>query len=627
MFTIKRSSANPILSPIRDHQFEAAASFNGCPIMVQDRTYLVYRAMSEPRLLKEPQIRISSIGRAISKDGRNFDPDSRIVLVSPDRDFDQYGCEDPKVTKLGSRYFITYTALSKFPFGGDGIHVGLAISKDLRTIQEKHSLTPFNSKGMVIFPEKINGKYASLLTVNTDSPPSDICYAEFDEIEDMWNQDKWKDWRDHLDSHKLSLRRQQDDHLELGSQPIKTDSGWLVIYSHIQKYGHGAVFGVEAFLLDLSNPRKILGRTKGPFLVPEDYYEKTGMVSNIIFPTGALLRGDILEIHYGASDTHCAIATVPLKNFIKSMDPDEKPVVQRFPGNPIISPRADKSFEVNGTLNPAAIEIGGKIHILYRAFSNDNISTFGYANTTDGLSIDERLDEPIYRPRMDFENRGCEDPRLMKINSDIYMTYTAYDGSTPRVAITKINESDFIDRHWDKWSEPKVITPAMIPDKDAVIIPQKINDKYIVLHRINESVCADMLNGLDFETEKIDECIEIISPRKGMWDGGKVGVAAPPIKTEKGWLLFYHGVSWSTTYRVGAVLLDLENPTIVKARTAIPIFEPIEEYERKGVVPNVVFPCGIIERNRIMYMYYGAADKVIGVATMKLGTILRILEI
>jgi predicted GH43/DUF377 family glycosyl hydrolase len=158
-------------------------------------------------------------------------------------------------------------------------------------------------------------------------------------------------------------------------------------------------------------------------------------------------------------------------------------------------------------------------------------------------------------------------------------------------------------------------------------LPEKIDGRYLVFHRINESVCADFVHTLDFEKEKIDECIEIITPRKGMWDGGKVGVAAPPIKTEKGWLLLYHGVSWSTTYRVGAVLLDLNDPTIVKARTAIPIFEPIEEYERKGAVPNVVFPCGLVERNRVLFMYYGAGDKVVGVATMKLGTLLRILEI
>jgi predicted GH43/DUF377 family glycosyl hydrolase len=112
-----------------------------------------------------------------------------------------------------------------------------------------------------------------------------------------------------------------------------------------------------------------------------------------------------------------------------------------------------------------------------------------------------------------------------------------------------------------------------------------------------------------------------------MWDGGKVGIASPPVKTKHGWLLLYHGVSWSTTYRVGAVLLDLEDPTIIKARTAIPLFEPETEYEHKGIVPHVVFPCGLVVRGQTAYMYYGAADTVIGVATMKISAILKMLEV
>jgi predicted GH43/DUF377 family glycosyl hydrolase len=112
-----------------------------------------------------------------------------------------------------------------------------------------------------------------------------------------------------------------------------------------------------------------------------------------------------------------------------------------------------------------------------------------------------------------------------------------------------------------------------------------------------------------------------------MWDGGKVGIAAPPIKTAQGWLLLYHGVSWSTTYRVGAVLLDLDDPTIVRARTAIPLFEPEEEYERKGYIPNVVFPCGAVVRGGTLYMYYGGADSVVGVATIKMATLLKMLEV
>ena len=112
-----------------------------------------------------------------------------------------------------------------------------------------------------------------------------------------------------------------------------------------------------------------------------------------------------------------------------------------------------------------------------------------------------------------------------------------------------------------------------------------------------------------------------------MWDGGKVGISAPPVKTKAGWFLLYHGVSWSTTYRVGAVLLDLEDPTVVKARTAIPLFEPETEYERKGVVPNVVFPCGLVVRAGTAFIYYGAADSVVGVATVKMSALLKMMEV
>ena len=110
-----------------------------------------------------------------------------------------------------------------------------------------------------------------------------------------------------------------------------------------------------------------------------------------------------------------------------------------------------------------------------------------------------------------------------------------------------------------------------------------------------------------------------------MWDGVKVGISGPPIETEKGWLLFYHGISDKGEYRVGAALLDLEDPTIVLARTAAPVFEPVEKYEKEGIIPNVVFPCGNVLRNDTVYMYYGGADYVVGVATASLSELLDVL--
>ncbi|MDE1975046.1 MAG: hypothetical protein KGI49_00850 [Patescibacteria group bacterium] len=633
MFTVTRSPNNPLLSPNEDHPWEASAAFNGCAIASGKDTYIVYRGMSGHDLLKEPHIKMSVIGRATSTDDGRFA--DKKVLISPDADFDRFGCEDPRVTEFGGKYYIFYTALGDYPYSADNIKVAVAISKDMDSITEKHLVTPFNAKAMAMFPGKIGGKMAALLTINTDRKPADICYAEFEKPEDIWSGAFWEQWLKNVDAHKLSVRRLPDDQVELGAPPLWTEDGWLVIYSHIQRYGHGdQVFGIEAMLLDHDNPRNILGRTKGPFMVPEAYYEKVGQVANIVFPSGALIKGDLLEVYYGASDTYCAKATIPLDNLVRSMTEPAKPVLARFPGNPIISPRPGYLWESAGTINPAAVDIGGKTSILYRAVAEGNVSTFGYAASSDGLSIDERSDKPVYFPRAAFERRvdggttnyGCEDPRIVRIGDRLYMTYTGYDGHTPRVAVSSISLADFETGKWSGWTEPQAITPPGVDDKDAAILPEPVDGRYMIFHRVRESICADFVDSLDFDKEKVTRCIEIIAPRHGMWDGGKVGISAPPIRTKAGWLLLYHGVSWSTTYRVGAVLLDLEDPTIVTARSAVPIFEPEAEYERKGLTPNVVFPCGLVARRNTLYVYYGAADSVIGVATMKLDTILRMLK-
>lgn len=631
MFTVKKSEENPILSPRKEHPWEAAAAFNWCPVKDGNLTHVVYRALSERELLEEPKIHRSVIGRATTKNGREFF--DRQPFITPEKDFEKYGCEDPRVTKLGKKYFIFYTALSTYPFNADGIKVAVAISKDMKTIESKHLVTPFNAKAMALFPEKVNGKYAALLTIDTDKPPSNIAYAEFDKLEDMWSQAFWEKWYEEKESHIINFHRLSDDHIELGGPPIKTKDGWLILYSHINHYGQDSTtFGIEAVLLDKKNPRLIIGRTKGAFLVPELYYETTGMVKNIVFPSGGLVKDNKLEIYYGGADTHCCKATIGLDNFLKNLIPSSQKLVNRFVGNPIISPRPNKDWEAHGTFNPAAVDLGGMVHIFYRAMSSDDTSTFGYANSKDGFVVKERGDEPVYLPRADFENKhhpgnsGCEDPRLMELGKDIFMTYTAYDGFLPRVAITKISKENFLKKNWQRWSTPVIITPPDVPNKDASIIPEKTSAGYIFLHRINDSVCADVLSSLDFKKERVIRCIELIKPRPGMWDGHKVGISGPPIKTPKGWLLFYHGVSETRTYRVGAVLLDLKDPTNLISRTAVPLFEPEEDYEKKGVVPKVVFPCGNIRRKDKIYLYYGGADQVVGVATLSLKTLLKILS-
>jgi predicted GH43/DUF377 family glycosyl hydrolase len=621
MFTITRDENNPLLSPTKEHPWEAAATYNGSPVRIDKRTIaLVYRAQSDPDPFMDSHISLSTIGVARSKNNGPFT--DRRQLVVPDQDFDRYGCEDPRVTFIDGNYYIFYTALGTFPFSKEGIKVAVAISSDLKTVKEKHLVTPFNAKAFALFPEKINGKYAALLTLHSDEPPSEICYVEFNSIEDIWSEKFWNKWYEGYKSSVLPLRRRDGEHLEVGAVPVRTEEGWLCIYGHIQRYGSSdALFGVEAVLLDAKKPMKVIGATKGPFLVPDWYYEHVGYVRDVVFATGALIDGDRLAIYYGTADTFCARAYVSLKPFLAALM-DTADVFTRAAQNPIITPREGVRFEQGGTCNPAAIELKGKVYILYRAVSDQNISTIGLAISSDGITIDERLDAPIYAPRIDAERMGCEDPRIFAIKDRLYIFYTAYDGYVPRIAVSSISAADFLARKWDAWKTPSIITPGNIPDKDSAMIPERTRDGYMIFHRAGNGVCADFFKTTAFDSESINKCIRIMDPRRGTWDGNRIGIAAPAIKTDKGWLLLYHGISWSSIYRVGAALLDLKDPSIVLARTAIPIFEPTEPYELEGVVNNVVFPCGAIVRKGVVYMYYGGADKVVGVATLSLKSLL-----
>ncbi len=662
MFVVKRSHHNPLLIPLKANIWESVAAFNWCPVQKARTTHCVYRAMGMDDSISSgreqssagPSI-ISTIGHTTTTDGIHFE--NRHQLIKPECDWDRYGCEDPRVTLFEGTYYIFYTALSTYPFGPDGIKVAVATTKDFKTIDERHLVTPFNAKAMTLFPERINGKIVVMLTVNSDRPPAKIAFAELDTIEDLWNEEFWEKWYTTVEQHIIELRREQTDHIEVGAPPILTEHGWLLVYSHIQHYFEGRkIFGIEALLLDPTNISKIIARTKGPFIVPEEIYEQYGLVSGITFPSGALIRNvsgkdhsktsgksskggkkRMLEIYYGAADTTSARAEIDLDDLLDSMmKPSE---VIRFEHNPILLPEKNNTagskwnnWQSKAVFNPAAIDIGGKVRLLYRAMSDDNTSTIGYAESKDGIHIDTRLPEPIYIPREAFEmklipngNSGCEDPRVMKIGNRLYMTYTAYNGvQTPAVAITSIAVKDFLKKEWN-WDKPHLISPLEVDDKDSCILPEKVGGQYMVFHRIGITICADFLGSLDFENEKINKCIEIMKPRPGMWDGKKIGIAAPPIKTKKGWLLFYHGISERNTYRLGVALLDLKDPTEVISRMTDALLSPEMDYEKNGQIGNVVFPCGAVVRDDTVYIYYGGADSVVGGATVKLSKLLETL--
>lgn len=623
-----RSTKNPLLKPNPVNPWEKMAAFNPSIVEENGVYHLVYRALSEKQEYKGHQLSVSTVGYTTSIDKEHFQETKQLIV--PSESWDTFGCEDPRITKIDDDYFIFYTALSEYPFRPQGIKVGLALFSDLTKPSQKHLVTPFNAKAMTLFPKKIQGKYVALLTVNTDIPPSYIAIARFDRKEDIWSQVYWNKWYQNFQSQILPLARLDSDQLEVGSVPILTSKGWLVIYSHIQHYYEEdqRIFGVEAVLLDKNNPSTILARTDEPLLTPEADYEKHGMVPNVVFPSGGIGEKNIFSLFYGASDTYSCLATCDFSVLLQKMLYNspvalkvERPLLQ-----PLLTPEPSHLWEQKAVFNPGVFEDNSTIYLIYRAMNEENTSVFGLATSSDGLSIQTRSEMPIYVPRAQFEmkkashgNSGCEDPRITKIGNTLFMCYTAYDGmNPPRVALTSMKITDFRKGSFN-WQEPILISPPGIDDKDAALFPEKINGKYVFIHRIQNAIVFDHVDDLHFTDQKVLRSLAYISPCGNSWDSEKIGLCTPPIKTTYGWLIFYHGVSkWSHKYRVGAMLLDLKRPDKVVSRTPWPILEPLTTFEKEGYVNNVVFPCGCVIKDGTVFIYYGGADKVVGVVTISL---------
>jgi predicted GH43/DUF377 family glycosyl hydrolase len=171
-------------------------------------------------------------------------------------------------------------------------------------------------------------------------------------------------------------------------------------------------------------------------------------------------------------------------------------------------------------------------------------------------------------------------------------------------------------------------------DKDFVLFPERVNGKIAMLHRLDSNIQIAYFDNLDALIESQDfwsnyvthvNAFEVISP-KYQWEEWKVGMGPPPIKTDRGWLVFYHGVNVKRIYRAGAALLDLDDPTKILARTSEPILEPEMDFEKRGIVPNVVFPTGVVKLNGDLLVYYGGADRITCVTKTPLNDVLDQLE-
>lgn len=315
------------------------------------------------------------------------------------------------------------------------------------------------------------------------------------------------------------------------------------------------------------------------------------------------------------------------------------PVLHKSPENPIISPMPENVWEAWQTFNPGVILLDNKIHFLYRAIGPDGMSRLGYAVSNDGFTIDERLSYPVYEHKTGKRTfniysflsggswGGSEDPRLVRVDEEdvLYMTYTACDNGL-RVGLTSIKVDDFLNKKW-QWRPPALISPPGEVHKNWLIFPEKINGRYAILHSIKPDIQIEYVDSLEFDNKTYIESFYGGRPQKGCWDKWLRGAGAPPIKTKDGWLLFYHAMDndWSK-YKVGAMLLDLDDPTKILHRSKEPVLEPKESYENNGCKPGIVYVSGAVVKDGNLLVYYGCSDSYVGVAYAPLEEFLEALK-
>lgn len=300
-------------------------------------------------------------------------------------------------------------------------------------------------------------------------------------------------------------------------------------------------------------------------------------------------------------------------------------VLKRYIKNPILKPIKTHRWE-KYVYNCAAIILDNQVHIVYRALGGDRISRSCYASSKDGFKIDERLEKPIFVPKLEsekpmvkFNNSGVEDPRLTRIGNRIYMLYAGVNGRTAQSSMASIEVEDFLQKKWN-WKRHGILFPD-IDDRNAGLFSEKINGEYVLYTRFMPNIWVSYSRDLkNWSRPKI-----VMKPRKGMWDEYKIGIAGPPLRLNNSWLLIYHGVEQRQVgriYRLGFVLIDLKNPEKILYRSKKPILEPVKNYEKIGQVNNVVFSCGSVILNKKLFVYYGGADTVIGVATADISNLL-----
>lgn len=306
---------------------------------------------------------------------------------------------------------------------------------------------------------------------------------------------------------------------------------------------------------------------------------------------------------------------------------DPREIFSRHENNPLLT-AADFPRMVNATFNAGVVKYDNETLLLVRVEDRTGLSCLAVAtseNGVDGWSIDW---DRRMRPELDSfsEHWGIEDPRITRVDDNFYIVYTGFGRGGPMVclAVTK----DFVT-----YERRGVIQPP--EDKDAALFPQMFDDRWALIHRpapVSADLGAHMWLSWSPDLRHWGDSKVLLDARRGgWWDARKIGLGPPPLRTDDGWLVCYHGVRTTASgsiYRLGLALLDLEDPRKVLVRGDEWVFGPDAPYERTGDVPDVVFPCGWLleDDGDTVQMYYGAADSAICLATGSLSSLLDHLQ-
>ena len=327
--------------------------------------------------------------------------------------------------------------------------------------------------------------------------------------------------------------------------------------------------------------------------------------------------------------------------------------LQRPVDRPVLTPRRHVRWERDAVFNAAVCYEDGVFHLFYRAVYHQGTpgeadrvydSCIGHARSLDGIHF-QCDDEPVLRNKTYIagELYDPQDPRISRIGDTFYMVYTNWKNHSQMIPSYAIS-TDL--EHWEDRG-PMMQYEDWGHNKNALLFPEKIDGRFVAFHRPEDQRYKhlppeDFQYGLwsrgpmdDYEAppgiavafsddlKSWDDNHPVLYPREGRWDCKRSGSAGPPIKTENGWLTVYHGIDSDDVYRLGLLLLDLEEPWKIVKRQEDPVLEPEMSWEREGDVANVVFSCGNLLFGDELWVYYGGADTVIGLAIADVGEFIR----